>query len=344
MLMTTPIITVLMPVYNCKEYVAEAVESILGQTFADCEFIIVNDGSTDGTGPILDEFARRDHRIRLLHQENRGVTSSLNRAISLAKGRYIARMDADDVSLPQRFQAQVSFMEREPRVAICGTSIRIINGTGRMLSIRRYPTTMDGIRCLLFSGTALAHPTFLMRTALLKRLGQLYYDPDFQCGQDYDLLVRVAERAELANLPGCYLAYRVHEAGVSARQHALQMKNTDRIRFRQLAKLGVSPSEEEMTVHKCVLDPVALGFEELVSTEYWMNRLVGANRMSGRYCEVQFMRFLADQWFTLCNLSTSLGDLAWKTYFQSQFGRRGSDGVYLKLRFGLKCLLRRGRR
>ena len=140
----TPRISIVMSVYNGEKYLREAVNSILNQTFKDFEFIIINDGSTDGTREILESY--NDPRIILIHKGNMGLTQSLNKGIALAKGKYIARQDADDISLPERLEKQIEFLERNEKVALLGTAIEIIDEIGNYLQTIKPPTDDSSIR------------------------------------------------------------------------------------------------------------------------------------------------------------------------------------------------------
>src|SRR5947209_7771425 len=157
-----PRLSVVMPVYNAASVVREAIESILNQTFSDFEFIIVDDGSTDDSGKILREYAGRDDRIRLYTQENHGLVASLNRYCRLANGRYIARMDADDISLPRRFEKQFHFLEAHPEVGILGTWIQDIDENGAPRTAWPVPTDPAVIQWFLMFGNCIAHPSVMV--------------------------------------------------------------------------------------------------------------------------------------------------------------------------------------
>lgn len=206
---SSPLVSVVMPVYNGEKYLAEAVESILNQTFRDFEFIIIDDGSTDGTAQILEQYGRGDSRIRICHQENAGVVAACNRGIGLARGKYIARMDADDIALRHRFQAQVGFLESNPDVALVGSAISFIDAEGRGHGqIMRYPTSDSAIRRILYYGNCFAHPSIMMRRQAVSAVGG--YRECCSPAEDYDLWLRLAERFKVANLAEPLLLYRIH--------------------------------------------------------------------------------------------------------------------------------------
>src|SRR5439155_11608891 len=137
---STPKISVVMPAYNAGAYLRDAVNSILDQTFRDFEFIIVNDGSSDDTALILQEYEKIDSRVRVFHQENQGMIAALNRGCRMARGKYIARMDADDISFPRRFEKQLEYIERHPQIGMLGTWVYNVDDKGSMTGTWRPPT------------------------------------------------------------------------------------------------------------------------------------------------------------------------------------------------------------
>jgi len=218
-----PPISVVMAVYNSEQTAPESIESILQQTFGDFEFIIVDDGSTDSTEEILHAYARLDNRIKLYTQENLGLIASLNRHCRLAKGRYIARMDADDVSSPDRFEKQFRFLEAHPEIGVLGTWIQDIGWKDSQGVSWPVPSDPHVIRWFLLFGNCIAHPSVMMRRDLLERLG--YYRPEALHVEDYDLWIRASEVTELANMSEVLLRYRLSEGSVSNRNIFIQQEN-----------------------------------------------------------------------------------------------------------------------
>ena len=212
--MRTPALSVVMPVYNCESYLSQTIESILNQTFSDYEFIIVNDGSTDGSGAIVDYYAAADDRINVIHQKNTGVSLASNVAMQHARAPLIARMDGDDVALPNRFAMQIEAFAQDPDLAILGASIEIIDTTGNTIEVREYPRSHKAFGAAFERGCPLAHPVVMMKRDLILSLGG--YRKQFQYGEDYDLWLRAYEKGfKLDNLPTILLKYRVNPAGLS---------------------------------------------------------------------------------------------------------------------------------
>jgi hypothetical protein len=210
-----PAISVVLPVYNGETYVREAVESILVQTFKDFELIIINDGSTDGSGAILRELSGRDPRIVLIERPNGGLVSALNDGIAMARADLIARMDADDVAMPDRFALQLARMLAEPDLGVLGSFIRIMDSTGRIIRLGEYPVSVEETARFMDHGCPVAHPTVMMRREMLLKVGG--YRKLFCHCEDYDLWLRISELGYgIANLPLPLLNYRMHSGNVSA--------------------------------------------------------------------------------------------------------------------------------
>jgi hypothetical protein len=217
-----PLITVVMPVYNGEAFVGQAVESILSQTFNDFEFVIVDDGSTDRTGEILRSYV--DPRVRVLEQEHAGLISSLNRAISLASGQYIARMDADDVSLPRRLELQAERLRNSPSLAALGTQALQIDESGEKIRRHYYPTGGKAIETALFRGaTAFCHGSMMFSRACWEAAGG--YRQTFEHAEDYDLWLRIIESYAMDNLPDLLYLKRLSLRSVSFEHFLTQQRN-----------------------------------------------------------------------------------------------------------------------
>ena len=222
-----PIVSVLMPVFNGERFLSEAVDSILNQSFADFEFLIIDDGSSDDTATILDSYL--DSRIiRIYHPINLGITTSLNEGIAQAKGMYIARMDADDISMPDRFQKQISFLDAHSEVGVLGTFAKIIDEMGKPVEHYTVPSTHGLIAWALAFGRAFAHPTVMMRAALLKKISGYPTNANF-C-EDVALWVKLIELTRFANLKEDLLIYRTHSSSISRVNSRVQTEGADEYR------------------------------------------------------------------------------------------------------------------
>ena len=185
-----PRISVIMSVYNSERFLREAVDSILSQTFRDFEFIIINDGSSDSSLNILKKYAEQDNRILLINQENIGLTKSLNKAIELTNGELIARMDADDISRPERFAQQVAYLDSNPDCVALGCEVMQVDMDGDPICPMDIPLSHEKIEALLLTGNggAIRHPAVMLRRETLITIGK--YRDKFQTAQDLDLFLR----------------------------------------------------------------------------------------------------------------------------------------------------------
>ena len=225
-----PKISVLMPVYNCREYIEESLKSIINQTFKDFEFIIIDDCSTDGTFEYLTSVT--DPRIKLIRKsKNTGYTVSLNMGLKIAKGKYIARMDGDDISVSDRFAKQVAFMDVNPDVIVCGGGYEAIGSDFKFIP----KTSNEDIVLDLMSFSPFAHPTAFMRNIILKE-NNIQYDTQYEPCEDYKLWTILSEYGKLANLNDILLYYRIHQNQTSIVRANAQIEITKLIAFEYVKK------------------------------------------------------------------------------------------------------------
>lgn len=244
--MSAPTVTVLMPVYNGAAHLKEALESILAQSHQDFELLLIDDGSTDESLEIIE--STRDSRIHLKRNEvNKGLIHTLNDGLSVASGRYVMRMDADDVAMPQRLERQLDFMVRHPGVGICGTWSRTFGAVKASWETRFPPAHAQMVARMVFN-TAISHPTAMLDMARMNEHG-LRYDESAPHAEDYDLWVRASEKFELANVPEVLLDYRVHAKQVSQQHEQVQRQTADRVRIQLLRRLGVKPDPAQSALH-----------------------------------------------------------------------------------------------
>jgi glycosyltransferase involved in cell wall biosynthesis len=209
-----PVVSVMLPVYNAGRYLAEALDSVLAQTLRDFEIIAIDDGSKDNSLTILQGYAARDERVRVLSRPNRGVIPTRNEALAIARGEFFAAQDADDISLPQRFARQVEYLRAHPAVLAVGTWFEAMDGAGRRLRTYAPPTTHEEIDRLLLKGhAALCQPTYMLRTSAVREIGG--FDETLKSAEEVDIALRLAERGRLACLPEVLVRYRIHDASVS---------------------------------------------------------------------------------------------------------------------------------
>lgn len=286
-------ISVVMPVYNTPvSILSDAVRSILSQTFRDFEFIIIDDGSTNDSIVYLQSL--RDERIRLIRNpKNIGVTKSLNVGLQTAKGKYIARMDSDDIALPIRFQRQFSFMEDHPEVIVCGSNIEYFGArAGR--SYNRIED-MDLYRIqMLFFNPGQYHPTVFFNQELLQR-NNLLYDDRLRYYQDYGLWTEVSRHGEVYILEDALLRYRVHSAQISTAHRDVQLQCAGMIQEKLLRELLGNVSGDDMRIHRLCsqgLNGSAVANDKVLR---WCERLLEANNRIGIYDKKKFDAYIYDE-------------------------------------------------
>jgi len=234
-----PKVSVVIPVYNQGKFLKESIDSILNQTFKDFELIIINDGSFDQTGEILKQYVKKDPRIKVFSQRNQGCTKSLNYGIKQARGEYIARQDADDISLPKRLEKQVEFLNKNKDIGLVGGFAQVIDKQGNKKSkiLGQYTKDKD-LKKHSFWSDRFCHSTIIVRKQLLDKING--YDEHFVCSQDTDLYFRLMPHTRFANLKEIILLYREHEDSVSKIKKRKQEKFAQEARKRAI-KCGLYP-------------------------------------------------------------------------------------------------------
>jgi hypothetical protein len=291
-----PRITIILPVFNAAPYLDEAIQSLLIQTCKDFEIIAINDGSTDTSSQLLHHFAQSDPRIRLFERENRGLIPTLNDAISLATTEYIARMDADDLSLPTRLEKQLTHLDAHPEIAVLGTFMQSFPPPAPQ-QLWQFPTDPAAIACAMIFRSPLAHPTIMMRRSLFSE-GGFSYDPAAKHIEDFALWLKISERHQLANLPEPLLRYRTHPNQISAQhlthqEHAVVHLQLDLI-HRRLHLLGNPTLHHQLAYNH--LQPTE---EFLTTATTWLLTLAHANEKHGAFPQEEFLRTLTGRYITL---------------------------------------------
>lgn len=237
-----PKVSVVMPAYNAEKYIAEAIDSILNQTFTDFEFIIINDGSTDKTKDIILSYS--DPRIVYLENEkNSGIVVTLNKGLERALGEYIARMDADDISYPERFERQVMFLDSHEHIGVVGSALQIF-GDGIDNQNLFFSDTKEKLKADLLFNSCLAHPTVMFRHSLIQNSSE-FYDIRFAGIEDYDLWWRLAQITDLGCINEVLLRYRMHEKQITKDKSAARFKRSLSFLERRLQTLQMTLNEEE---------------------------------------------------------------------------------------------------
>jgi glycosyltransferase involved in cell wall biosynthesis len=203
---SSPVLSVILPVYNGLPYLRQAIESVLTQSFGDFELIVINDGSSDGSQQLLETFD--DPRMRIVQQGNRGLAATLNIGIAQARGRYLARQDQDDICLPGRFEKQVNFLDANADVMLLGTAAEIWEGHSRTERVMRHAIDGYALRFGLLFNNYFIHSSVMLRRSVFERVGGYSEDKARQPPEDYELWSRIAREFDVANLPEVLMAYR----------------------------------------------------------------------------------------------------------------------------------------
>jgi len=282
-----PRITVLMPVYNCELYIKEAIDSILVQTYTNFELLILDDASTDSTVSIIKSYD--DSRIQLIQKPiNTGLSYSLNLGLKLAKGKYIARMDGDDVSLPERFAKQVAFLEANLDIVLCGSWFNIIDSD----AVKKLPENNEGIKLALLRGNCIAHPSVMIRKQILDEF-PVVFDASKEPAEDYDLWVRLFSLGKLHNLQEALLNYRMYAGQVSHKRAEEQRKRVTEIKLAFIQLTGVLLNEREYAVFEKIFKVnTIIHFSEIKIFKQVQKKLILSNYGSLFFEPDGFKRYL----------------------------------------------------
>lgn len=282
-----PSVSVVMPVYNGGQYLAEAIQSILNQTFMDFEFIIIDDGSTDQTIDIISSF--HDKRIFLHKNDNNlGNYPSRNIGMKFARGRYICVMDADDIALPCRLEKQHDYMEQNKETGICGSSIQIIPAGG----CPKFITDDEYLKVAFLSNNFCSHPSLILRKDFLLK-HQLFYNEEYYFAADFDLCARGFQVFKVQNSSDKLLQYRRHSGQISTAKYAEQQKYADSIRINQLIEnLGFEPEEIATLLHLKLMKKIHIEKALKNDLKSWTETILEKNRICKYYEEARLSNFL----------------------------------------------------
>jgi glycosyltransferase involved in cell wall biosynthesis len=278
-----PQTSVLIPTYNCSRYIGQALQSALSQLYSNYEILIIDDGSTDNTEELIKSID--NSRIRYYKNEyNMGIVASLNRGLDLAKGKYIARMDADDLMLGNRLQSQVDFLERNKNYGMVGCWYHTIDENGKIIQTRKTLTDSNALRMSLLFSNQFAHSSVTMRTEIAKLLR---YDPEFQYCEDHDLWIRFSEITKVANIPELGLSYRWYSDN-SCSRHQKELKIAVlSLLSRELDKIKVPYSTRELMLHAALCFGLGHKFysgkEHKKELEAWLDKIFDSPVLSQSY-------------------------------------------------------------
>lgn len=330
-----PRISVIMSVYNSALFLREAVDSILNQTYKDFEFLIVDDKSTDESLAILESY--KDERIVIIcNNQNIGLTKNLNKLIKFSKGEFIARMDADDISLPNRFDKQIEFLEKHPEVVLCGTQIQQF---GFRTEKSNNALSYFEIKQELLLKNCIAHSTVIWRNNQFKKF-DLYYDENFKSAQDYELWTRVSYRFQIQNLEETLLLYRVHNEQISTQNSEKQNENAFIIKISQLKRLGIELTNKDINALQCIF---STGFQRnlnsdiLIDVDSIFYRIFLKNKSIKYFDDKFIINLWEDRLFGSSQYTYDLQK--WKIRKNTIFYREFKMTKTLMFKYFLKCLI-----
>lgn len=325
--MTPPIISVVMPAYNAEKYLNDAINSILNQTFVDFEFIIINDGSTDSTEDIVLSYA--DERIRYVKNDvNLQIVKTLNKGIELAKGQYIARMDADDISLSTRFEEQVRFMQLNPAIDICGTWLQTF---GDKNETWEYPLSHDGIKALLLFNSALVHASIMAKRSMFSDFS---FSDKYLGAEDYFLWINSIDHKVFSNIPKVLYRYRLHGTQT---EKMVQRKSTDNIREEILSKVGCEFSGEELSNFFAIANYQSVSIKK---ADALLMKILKTNREFGYFEQKALEKVLAARFLTLVNQRANRGLITWLKFHNSTMKSVIPFSFYAHIKLFTKCLIK----
>jgi glycosyltransferase involved in cell wall biosynthesis len=291
-------ITIVMPVYNTKKYVDQAIQSILNQSFQDFEFIIIDDGSTDKSLSIIKSF--NDKRIQIIqNKKNLGLIKTLNKGIDLAKGKYIARMDADDIAKPERLAKQLRFLEKHTNYALVGTQANFIFGDKLSNSQFHMEINSDLLAALSLFNCPFIHPSVMIRTDILK---EFYYEEGFTAAEDYELWTRILRKYSCANLTESLLNYRLHDNNISTVQNNKQIESIKRIYRSNLEYIRVPYREADLDIYLKISGSYQrkITLADLKNIESWLLKMRTHLLKENLYDKNVIQEVIQITWFRLC--------------------------------------------
>ncbi len=323
-----------MPVYNGELYLDDAIDSILGQTFKNFEFIIINDGSKDKTEEII--LSYKDDRICYLKNEiNLQIVKSLNKSIRLSKGKYIARMDADDISLPNRIEKQINFMEKNPDIDVCGTWMRIMDNTGNKKWV--YPKEHDEIKAHLLFNTPISHPSIIIKRSFFDDF--MYSEAANKAEDDY-LWHESIDSKKFFNIPEALYLYRLHSNQTCNNARDVQVAVANQVRKNMLSRIGITPTTDEFNIH-CNFSLLKWNEKNNNKLATWLNKIIKYNKKTTYFDELALNKMIGLFWWKMHRRNTHNGlpvffDLVRHPYHKYEF-----QTIEKYIVFFIKCLIRK---
>lgn len=339
--MSKPLVSVLIPCYNVEDYVVESVSSIMDQTYTNLEIIIINDCSTDNTTDKLEELASKDNRIKIYKNEiNLKLIKTLNKGIELCSGKYIARMDADDISFPTRIEKQVDFLERNDDYDVVSTMFYTFKAGNSKRNLYVNPVTNEELQAYLLFRSGICHPAVMVRKTLFSELG-LRFEDKYLHVEDYALWSKAIYCTKLANLDEPLLYYRIHESQVSSLNDKKQIENKKEVFRIHCENLGLPATPADLDIYASVAEcvPTRSSIDYIMRCEQFMKMLLDKNA-GKQFCSPTYLdRMLSLHWIRICaNSQIGIGIL--NTCFKSSLYKKEYYTKHDILILFIKCIFK----
>jgi glycosyltransferase involved in cell wall biosynthesis len=336
---SSPLVSVLMPVYNGEKYLREAIDSILNQTFTDFEFLIINDGSTDDTENIILSYS--DARIRYIkNEENLKLIATLNKGLDLAQGKYIARMDADDISICNRLEVQFNFMESNPEIGLLGTNILDFQNDIDNRRKISYKTKHDEIKFKLFFDTHFPHPSAFIRKNILNEK-KLRFNPDSLHAEDYELWNKLVDFTELHILQEFLVAKRSHSDQISLVHRQFQLQKVNEIRSSLINRIFSYYDTQVILIFNDFLNgSLPNNVQKTIQLLDFIDYLSKRNLKLNYYRIDLFEKFCSNCFWHILSSNTNFGIIFYSKYINSSLVKKNNLSFYIKLKWFIKSLLK----
>lgn len=337
MTQSSPLVSIIMPAFNADKYIEEAIDSVINQTYANWELLVINDGSTDSTAKIVEGFLSRDTRVQLYNnEENKGLCFTRNRGLQLAKGKYIANLDSDDIALPERLKIQVDFLESNQDFVLLGAACEVIDQEGKTEYTVTRNVAPSYLKSLLLFSNYFINSSVMYRA---KESKALQYNPDYPLSEDYQFFVQLSEFGKIANLESSLVRYRVHGNNISAIKEKELEQAIHQIHKVLLEKLGIEAQSDELIMHaSLVKESGKLSAKELQKVANWLERLRNQNHKRKVYPSQAFSHYCAFFFQRAC-LKSKAGLKSYLHFRNSSFYPDLNSSFKEKFTFFIKSIL-----
>lgn len=303
-------ISVIMPTHNAGDFLVEAIESIINQTYKNFEFIIINDASTDNTAKVLKKYQHKyPEIIKIITLKSKhGAFLAANRGIRISKGEFIAPMDSDDISKPQRLEKEINFLRHNPEYIVVGTQANIINSKGKITGVKKCPQNSDEIKSMFFEYNPIVHPSCMIRRMFMPEKNTLYRNK-YGVNDDYYTLFVLLKFGKFANLPQVLFNYRIHKNNSSLQNIKQKFFNSVRIRIKAITDLNYKPSIKSTVKMLSQIMVVTLIPESMILKLYFFIRGINSPSVKFSFAFDKFNIFITkakNYSYSLINTITSL--------------------------------------